>query len=89
MPNGGLSLRGEIEHLMQCLGDVLTGQDIDKKPRDTWLDLISEPTGGRGHNDWSPFPCPQRDLQRDIGEGFVSGRDHHYFRPSPLAQGTG
>jgi len=89
MPNGGLGLWGEIEHLVQRLGDVLTGQDIDKKSRDTWLDLINEPTGGRGHNDWPLFACPQRDFERDIGEGFVSGRDHHYFCPSPLAQGTG
>ena len=89
MPNGGLGLWGEIEHLVQRLGDLLTGQDIDKKSRDTWLDLINEPTGGRGHNDWPLFACPQRDFERDIGEGFVSGRDHHYFCPSPLAQGTG
>ena len=58
MPNGGLGLWGQIEHLVQCLGDVLTGQDIDKKSRDTWLDLINESTGGRGYNDWPLFPCP-------------------------------
>jgi hypothetical protein len=89
MPNCGVGLWREIEHLVQRLGDVLTGQDIDKKSRDTWLDLINESTGGRGHNDWPLFARPQRDFERDIGEGFVSGRDHHYFCPSPLAQGTG
>ena len=89
MPNVGLGLRGEIEHWSQRLGDVLTGRNIDKKSSDTWLDLINESTGGRGHNDWPLFPCPQCDFERDIGEGFVSGRDHHYFCPSPLAQGTG
>ena len=88
-PNGGLGLWGEIEHLVERLGDVLTGQNIDKKSRGTRLDLISESTGSRGHNDWPLFARPQRDFERDIGEGFVSGRDHHYFCPSPLAQGTG
>jgi len=85
MPNGGLGLWGEIEHLVQRLGDVLTGQDIDKKSRDTRLDLINEPTGCRGYNDRPLFARPQRDFERDIGEGFVSGRDHHYFCLSPLA----
>ena len=89
MPNGGLGLWGELEHLVQRLGDVLTGQDIDKKSRDTWLDLINEPTDVRGDNHWSLFACPQCDFERDIGEGFVSRRDHRYFCPSPLAQGTG
>jgi len=89
MPNDGLGLWGEIEHLAQRLGDALTGQDIDKKSRDTRLDLINESTRGRGHHDRPLFPCPQRDFERDVGEGFVSGGDHHYFCPRPLTQGTG
>ncbi len=89
MPNRGVGLWGEIEHFVQLLGDVLAGQNIDKKSRDTWLDLINESIDGRGHNDGPLLPCPQRDFERDVGEGFVAGRDHHYFGPSPLAQGTG
>src|ERR1700747_2475959 len=89
MPNGGLGLWREIEHLLQRLRDLLTRQDVDKKSRDPWLDLINESTGGRGHNDWPFFPRPQRDFERYVGEGFVSRRHRHYFRPSPLAHGAG
>jgi hypothetical protein len=84
-PNGGLGLREEIEHLSQRLSNLLTGRDIDEESRDPWFDLINESTCRRGHHDWSLFPCPQRDFERDVGEGFVSGRYHHYFCPSPLA----
>ena len=52
MPNGGLRRWREFEHLVQRLGHVLRGHDIDKKSRDTGIDLINEPTGCRGHNDW-------------------------------------
>src|SRR5919109_3025108 len=74
LPNGGVCIWGEIEHLEHRLGDVLTGRDVDKKPRDTRLNLIDKPTGGRGHHYRPAFPCPQRDLEWGVGEGFVSGR---------------
>jgi hypothetical protein len=35
MPNGGLRHWRELEHLVQRLGHVLRGHDIDKKFRDT------------------------------------------------------
>src|SRR6266699_1037691 len=48
MPNSGLGLWGKIERLVQRLGNVLSGRDIDKTSRDTRFDLINESTGARG-----------------------------------------
>src|SRR5689334_12062193 len=84
MADIGTSLRREIEHLAQRLGDIPTRHNVDKKSRGAGLDLIDESTGARGDQDRSLFPRPQCDFERDVGESFVSRRNHHYLRTRPL-----
>ena len=88
MPNDGLGLWGEIQHLVQRLGDVLTRQDIDKKSRDTWLDLISEPTGCRGHND-GPFRAPTTRLRAGYWRRSRVWTGPSLFSSEPIGIGNG
>lgn len=58
MPNAGLGLRGEIEHVAQCLRHAVRGRDIDKESRGARLDLIKESADSGGHHDRPLFSCP-------------------------------
>src|SRR5687768_1966263 len=43
LSDGGVGVRGQVEHSPYRAGDVLAGRGVDEEPGDTLLDLVDKP----------------------------------------------